>query len=145
MSISPSQTWEPNALNLRRPCVCYHGLCKLVCVLVLLGGRRFLCSRSLPPVLTPFPSPPMSHSSLSPEGRGIMKTSYLGLGTPKSLSLCSLPSCRSPCQFLPTARRSCSDDGWARHRSMDTAECHWESFYWYVPLTEHSIWFPLDP
>lgn len=41
--------------------------------------------------------PPLCHRSLTLEGRGLIKTSHLGLSAPNSLTLCTLSGCGSLC------------------------------------------------
>lgn len=89
MSTSPSRCWGPMCLDLCRPCAscCCH-LCEFigVSVLLCLGGwscflgvfhSHWLLKVFLPPLLPSF---------LSPEERGLMKTSHLGLSIPKSIA-----------------------------------------------------------
>jgi len=84
----PSQSWDPILLDRCRPCACCHGLCKFICASVLLC-LSWVSSSLL--VLRIFLSP-LLHNSLSPEERGLMKTFYLGLTVPISLTVCTLSS-----------------------------------------------------
>lgn len=56
------------------------------------------------PALTIFPPPP-SHGSLNLELRLVIKTSYLGLSTQKSLTVRILSSCGHSCHLPSTARQ----------------------------------------
>lgn len=76
----------------------------------------------------------LSYRFLVPDGRGLVKTSHLGLTVPKS----SL-STRSSSEFLhdfPSTERGALSDDWVRRSSMDTAQSHQESFYRFVLFAE---------
>lgn len=69
---------------------------------------------------TLFPTP-LLNRSLSLQGRGLRKTCHLELRAPKCLILCTLSSWGSQSWIPCSARKSCSDKGWATHYSMETA------------------------
>lgn len=81
------------------------------------GSQNLSSSFPLPLFLSlPFPSlysptcsSSLAGSSLCPEGRDLMETSYLGLSVPRSL--CKLSGCESLCLFSSAAGEHFSDDG----------------------------------
>lgn len=103
------------------------GLCPLIflvlgsylnwtCIGPVYSLCEFICEApvslvfSSPPALTTFPLP-LPQSSLSPEGRGLIEPSYLGLSVPRSLSLCTLWCCGFLYMFICAVGGSFSDDG----------------------------------
>jgi hypothetical protein len=75
-----------------------HTVSEFICASVLLCDLEVLFPWCPPSLLAPmvFP-PPLLHRSLSLEERGLMKTSHLELGAPKSLTLCVFLSCGLLC------------------------------------------------
>ena len=65
----------------------------------------------------------LTYSSLSPERRGLVKTSPVRLCFPWSLTLWPLSSCSSLHSCPSTAEGSFYGDGWVRHLSMGITEC----------------------
>lgn len=62
----------------------------------------------------------------------LKEASHLGLGVLRSLTL-GMSSCGSLYLFSSAAGWCFSDDGWARRWCRGIAECHYESFYCYIP------------
>lgn len=94
MSTSPSQCWNFAGLNPCRSCACCHNLSEFICVSVLfcLEDSIFLESSIASGFYTLFLPPPslLYRSIPDPGGGGLMETSYLGLSSLKSLTLCTL-------------------------------------------------------
>lgn len=106
----PLSTGTSSGLNQYRPCGCCHSLCEFICASIL---------SCLGDTVSWSHAPPRAHTNLSPsplciflnyEGEG-MKTSLLSQSVPKSVSLCIMSRCESPCEFLSTARAGFCDDG----------------------------------
>ena len=87
--MSPHNVGTPSGLDLFRTCACCHSLCEIIYSFSLLCLKTSLHYCILSPLL--LQSFYFFFSFLSPEGRNLMKTMYLGLSVPKSLTLCTLP------------------------------------------------------
>lgn len=117
----PSQHWDPCdlwrtcAFSTVFMCSCEHQSC---CVQKSLFS---LCPPS-PLAFKTFPLT-LQLDSLSPEGRELVETSYLGLSIPWSLTLCILTCQGTLHQLQSTAGGSFTKGGRARHRSLYTGEC----------------------
>lgn len=72
--------------NLGRSHMCFSSLCEFTCA----SGWKTLSSWSRPSLALTMLLPPLLHTSWSSGGRGLRKTSCLGLGAPKSVTLCTL-------------------------------------------------------
>ena len=113
----------PVAVQAASVSVSSYGLCS-----VALEGLVLLVS-SVPLALT-LSLPPLLEGFLTLRGRELMETSLLGLGVARSLTLCTLSSCRLLYVCPSTAGGIIFDDGWAGHWSMHLAKCY-ESLHWY--------------
>lgn len=72
-----------SSLSLCTPLACYHSLFEFICETVLLGLEDTLSFES-DTASGSWNLPPLLHRSLSHAGKGWLKTSHLGLSTPKS-------------------------------------------------------------
>lgn len=100
---SSFQLSGPIWCRLAQPCA----WCPSLCVNHTgLEDRVFLVP-SIPLALVVLP-PPLSQSSLNPEGRDLMGTSLLGLGVPRPLTLCALTWTRLLCFCSNVGVQSCS-------------------------------------
>lgn len=80
MSTFPSQFWILSGVGLGRSCVCCQCLRESMSISPAVLGRKMLfpwCH--LPPLAITIFSSSLLQESLSPEGRGLIKTSHLGL------------------------------------------------------------------
>lgn len=79
--------------------------------------------------------------------RGIWwETFLLGLSVPQSFTFCILSVSGSMYLFISAAeKKSYSNNGWARHGSMSTAECHLESCIAMFISQSSSAWFSPRP
>lgn len=123
--------------KLCKTCECRLGLPEFICTSVLLCLEGIVCSASsIPPALIIML--PLQHSSLIPERRGLRETSHLVLGVSRTLTLCPLSSHGSLyCFPLTEEEASLMVSEWdSDHQTVDIAECHEESFYFDIYLTE---------
>lgn len=121
-SLSPLSAGAPSSLNLCKPYVCYHSFCEFICVSVP------LCLEDMFPWCHPFLLaltsflPPCLHSSLSPDGWGLMETSQLG---PYPKIFHSLNRIQLWVFILVPlyCKKRLSDNCWARYWSMAIEKC----------------------
>lgn len=105
--------WAPSGSEPSLTC-----LCEFICVFSLLIEKVMF------PRCTFFPLPLLLQNSLIPEKKDLMKTSHLWLDMASFIIFSIMFVCRSPYSFPLTAGGDCSDDDWAKPRSMNRAECH---------------------
>ena len=97
----------PSDVEVHRPCACCPSLCEFICVLIMLTKKALFswCPPS-PLTLTLFLLPPLAQGSLSPEGKNLMETFYLGLSVPRSLVLSIMHGCGSLILFPSAAGKT---------------------------------------
>lgn len=83
-------------------CVCYLILCLFICFLIFEGFFFLIILHTSGPLLVLLP---LWCGSLSPEGKNLIKTSYLVMSGPKYLTLCIMSACSSLYSFPSAAWR----------------------------------------
>lgn len=112
----PTQGWYPSWLETVQGCTYCPSIWEFMCINSAVSGRLCFCGAICHLALIIF-QPSLPRGCLCPVGRGLMKISCLGLRALQPLTFCTLSTCGSLCSFWSAARKSFSDEGWARHRS----------------------------
>lgn len=126
----PSWHWDSIWLEpVQVPCrsrACCRSLCVHMCVSPVVFSRLHFLGVFQSHWLLIFFLPPFLKSSLSPEGRGLMKRSHLGMNAPRSF----IPSTLSLYLFPSIAGGGVSDDGWVEQGTdlcvyLNLVGIHW--------------------